>query len=57
MIKKILYSLENIVGKNMGYRKVLVTDTEGNAYIRQVSHNKIQNLILDSSIKSVKFLD
>ena len=56
MIKKLLYSLENVVGKNMGHKKISVTDIEGNTHIRHVSHDKIQKLILDPNIKSVRFL-
>ena len=56
MLKKVLYSLENIVGKNVGHRKISVTDLEGNTFIRHVSHSKIQKLISDPNIKSVRFL-
>ena len=56
MIKKVLYSLENIVGKNVGNKKISVTDIEGNTYIRYVSRNKIQQLIKDPNIKSVRFI-
>ena len=56
MIKKVLYSLENILGKNIGHKKISVTDLEGNTFIRHVSHSKIQKLILDPNIKSVRFI-
>lgn len=56
-LKLIAYSLERIVGKTMNHKKVMIIELEsGNSYVRRVSHSKLQELIMDPSIKAVKFL-
>lgn len=52
------YSVERLVGKVRDHKKVLVTEKEsGNSFVRRISQSKLQQLIMDPSIKSVKFLD
>lgn len=57
MLKRFYFALERAVGKVKGHRKIEVTERNGKSFIRRVSHEKIQDVITDSDIRSVKFLD
>ncbi len=57
-MKKFLYSVEGLLGTVLKYKKVLVVENSTNiGYVRRISKDKIQELIKDPSIKSVKFLN
>ena len=55
--KLAVYSIERLIGKMKDHKKVLVTERKsGNSFTRRVSKTKLQKLIMDPKVKSVKFL-
>ena len=55
-LKLVAYSVERLIGKVLEHKKVLVTEVKsGHTYTRRVSHTKLQKLIMDPKVKSVKF--
>lgn len=57
MLKVIYYSIERIIGKSLGHQKIMTMESgSSKSFIRRVSKTKLQELIKDPNIRSVRFV-